>query len=409
MSESVIEIRNLKKEYLLGTIGGGSLRDNFAEMIRRRKGLDSDKFLALDGVNLTVFRGDTLGIVGANGAGKSTLLKLISRITAPTEGEIRIHGRIASMLEVGTGFHGELTGRENIYMNGAILGMKKAEIDRKLDDIIEFSECSQFIDTPVKRYSSGMYVKLAFSVAAHLDSEILIMDEVLAVGDMKFQKKCLEKMHGIAKEEGRTILYVSHNMNTISELCNRCIVLDHGKIILDGDTGDAVALYLDAIPEGLTSISYDGVVRYSWLSRDDVRLLYAELYGKTCNKYKKGELLHLKIRWKCKKDVEKLSFRMEIHNDSDHAVATSWILEFYTGKEGEISEAVFELDISSLTPGQYKTDYCFFNLGYFGDSIDFDCIHGLGFEIERDSEIDPVWKNEIWGNVKLPDMIPFIE
>ena len=175
-------------------------------------------------------RGDALGIIGHNGAGKSTLLKLLSRVTAPTAGSISYNGRITSMLEVGTGFHGELTGRENIYMNGAILGMTKKEIDAKMEQIIDFSEVRQFIDTPVKRYSSGMYVKLAFSVAAHLDSEIMIMDEVLAVGDMAFQKKCLDKMREAADKEGRTVLYVSHNMNTIRQLCDRCIVLEHGRI-----------------------------------------------------------------------------------------------------------------------------------------------------------------------------------
>ncbi|MBO7364377.1 MAG: ATP-binding cassette domain-containing protein, partial [Lachnospiraceae bacterium] len=174
-----------------------------------------------------------------------TLLKLISRITAPTEGQIGLNGRVASMLEVGTGFHGELTGRENIYMNGAILGMKKREIDAKMEDIIDFSECRQFIDTPVKRYSSGMYVKLAFAVASHLDSEILIMDEVLAVGDMAFQRKCLDKMNDVSQSQGRTILYVSHNMNTVRSLCSRCIVLDQGKLTYDGETEEAIQRYLD--------------------------------------------------------------------------------------------------------------------------------------------------------------------
>ena len=189
-----------------------------------------DTFLALDGVNLEVNRGERIGIIGANGAGKSTLLKVLCRITSPTDGRVRFRGRIASMLEVGTGFHAELTGRENIYLNGAILGMTKKEVASKIDSIIEFSECKKFIDTPVKRYSSGMFVKLAFAVAAHLDAEIMIMDEVLAVGDMHFQKKCIGKMRDLATEEDRTVLYVSHNMNTIRDLCDRCIVLDHGKI-----------------------------------------------------------------------------------------------------------------------------------------------------------------------------------
>ena len=246
--EPVIQITGLKKQYRLGQIGGGTLTADLQSWWARVRGkedpnlpigtdtrLFGQTFMALNGVDLTVYKGEALGIIGRNGAGKSTLLKLLSRITAPTEGEIKIKGRIASMLEVGTGFNGEMTGRENIYMNGSILGMTKAEVDAKLDQIIEFSECGEFIDTPVKRYSSGMFVKLAFAVAAHLDSEIMVMDEVLAVGDMKFQQKCLGKMSDVAGQEGRTVLYVSHNMSTIRQLCTRCVVLDKGRVIFDGD------------------------------------------------------------------------------------------------------------------------------------------------------------------------------
>ena len=205
----------MKKKYKLGQIGGGTLQADIQSWWAKKRGkidpnskigqqqrLVGSSFMALNGIDLTIYQGEALGIIGGNGAGKSTLLKILSQVTAPTEGKIELYGRIASMLEVGTGFNGEMTGRENIYMNGAILGMTKSEIDNKMEDIIEFSEVREFIDTPVKRYSSGMYVKLAFSVAAHLDSEIMIMDEVLAVGDMSFQKKCLEKMRSVAEEEG---------------------------------------------------------------------------------------------------------------------------------------------------------------------------------------------------------------
>jgi len=252
-----IQLSGVKKMYKLGQIGGGTLTADLQSWWARVRGkedpnskigtdqrLIGKSFMALNGIDLTVYQGEALGIIGGNGAGKSTMLKLLSRVTAPTEGEIDIYGRIASMLEVGTGFNGEMTGRENIYMNGAILGMAKAEIDAKMEDIIEFSEVREFIDTPVKRYSSGMYVKLAFSVAAHLDSEIMIMDEVLAVGDMAFQKKCLDKMRDAAKKQGRTVLYVSHNMNTIRRLCDRCVVLDKGRIAFQGDTEEAINIYL---------------------------------------------------------------------------------------------------------------------------------------------------------------------
>ena len=255
-----VVISGVSKKYRYGQIGAGTLQGDLKEWYQRKKdarnrneentGENSysigDTFYALENIDLTIKKGETLGIIGKNGAGKSTLLKLLSRITAPSEGNIKIYGRVASMLEVGTGFHGELTGRENIYLNGAILGMKRAEITEKIDDIITFSEVGDFIDTPVKRYSSGMYVKLGFAVAAHLDSEIMIMDEVLAVGDMAFQHKCLDRMKAAAKQEGKTVLYVSHNMNTIRRLCDRCIVLDNGRLVFDGDVDKATAIYLGA-------------------------------------------------------------------------------------------------------------------------------------------------------------------
>lgn len=256
--ELALKIEHVSKQYRLGQIGGGTLQGDLQSWWARVRGKEdpnskigskqyvkNERFWALDDVNIEVRKGEAVGIIGHNGAGKSTLLKLLSRVTAPTKGEILINGRIASMLEVGTGFHAEMTGRENIYMNGAILGMTKEEIDRKIDQIIDFSECRQFIDTPVKRYSSGMYVKLAFAVAAHLDSEIMVMDEVLAVGDMKFQQKALGRMGEAAGEEGRTVLYVSHNMATIRQLCTRCIVLDHGHVIFDGDVEGAIGIYSD--------------------------------------------------------------------------------------------------------------------------------------------------------------------
>ena len=259
MNELMIWIDHVSKQYRLGQIGGTTLREELQRFSARlhhredptrrigaREFKKGETFLALDDVSFDVRPGERVGIIGRNGAGKSTLLKLISRVTAPTSGTICLNGRVASMLEVGTGFHGELTGRENIYMNGAILGMTRREIDAKIEDIIDFSECRQFIDTPVKRYSSGMYVKLAFSVAAYLDSEIMIMDEVLAVGDMAFQKKCLDKMSDVSQAQGRTILYVSHNMNTIRQLCSRCVVLDRGKLIYDGEVEEAISFYMNA-------------------------------------------------------------------------------------------------------------------------------------------------------------------
>ena len=320
MEELMLKVENVSKQYRLGEIGGTTLRDELqrvgARMHKRedptRKIGEPDyeageTFLALDGVSFEVKKGERLGIIGHNGAGKSTLLKLISRITAPTEGEIGLNGRVASMLEVGTGFHKELTGRENIYMNGAILGMKKKEIDAKLEDIIEFSECRQFIDTPVKMYSSGMYVKLAFSVAAHLDSEIMIMDEVLAVGDMAFQKKCIDKMNEVSKEEGRTILYVSHNMNTIRQLCERVIVLDHGKLVFDGDTETGIDIYMNDFSEqqpynDFTDRTPDP--RLTW----DVFISSLEVSGGS-NVFTLGQKFRFTLNYSCKVNSDKLYFR----------------------------------------------------------------------------------------------------
>ena len=261
MSDIAIKIENVSKEYRLGAIGGTTLREEmhrFADKILHRTPTNAEygkKFIALQNINLEVKKGERLGIIGHNGAGKSTLLKLLARVTAPTTGTISYNGRISSMLEVGTGFHAELTGRENIYMNGAILGMTKREIDSKIDQIIDFAEIEQFIDTPVKRYSSGMYVKLAFAVAAHLDSDIMIMDEVLAVGDLKFQQKCIGKMDDLSKGMGRTIIFVSHNMAAISRLCNVGLVMSHGQSAFLGNVNDAINLY---ISEGNNQVQ-DGV------------------------------------------------------------------------------------------------------------------------------------------------------
>src|SRR6476660_3520748 len=235
---SAIKVENLSKAYQLGVIGTGTLGNDLKRWYARTRGKEdpflkigesndrtvkgeSDVVWSLKDINFEINQGDAVGIIGKNGAGKSTLLKLLSRVTSPTTGEIKVKGRIASLLEVGTGFHPELSGRENIYLNGAILGMRKKEITRKLDEIIDFSGVERYVDTPVKRYSSGMYVRLAFAVAAHLESEILIVDEVLAVGDAEFQKKCLGKMGDISKGEGRTILFVSHNLASVKNLCDR--------------------------------------------------------------------------------------------------------------------------------------------------------------------------------------------
>ena len=248
---SAITVENLGKRYVIShQLRQDTLRDSIMEGLRNMTaGLrgesrpDKEDFWALDDVSFSVEPGEVVGIIGRNGAGKSTLLKVLSRITEPTRGRISMKGRVASLLEVGTGFHPELSGRENIFLNGAILGMAKAEIVNKFDQIVDFAGVEQFLDTPVKRYSSGMYVRLAFAVAAHLDSEILIVDEVLAVGDHAFQKKCLGKMRDVAHQSGRTVLLVSHNLGQIAALANRCVVLENGRVKFTGDTQEAIPIY----------------------------------------------------------------------------------------------------------------------------------------------------------------------
>lgn len=242
---TVIKVENLSKVYKLGGASHNSLRDALASFIRKPlSGNKKETIHALKDINFEVKEGETLGIIGNNGAGKSTLLKILSRITKPTTGEIELHGRVGSLLEVGTGFHNELSGRENIFLNGAILGMKRSEIEAKFDEIVAFSEIEKFLDTPVKHYSSGMYMRLAFAVAAHLEPEILIVDEVLAVGDVAFQKKCLRKMREVG-EKGRTVLFVSHDMQSVARLCKRAIWLKNGEIKSVGETNDVIGTYLN--------------------------------------------------------------------------------------------------------------------------------------------------------------------
>ncbi len=269
MSNSIIEVEGLSKSYILQHEQQEkyvALRDvitnnvrNFFKGIVAKNAVSNNRaeeFWALQDVSFNIKQGDRVGVIGRNGAGKSTLLKILSRITEPTRGEVRIKGRVASLLEVGTGFHPELTGRENVFLNGAILGMSRAEIKSKFDEIVAFAEVEKFLDTPVKRYSSGMYVRLAFAVAAHLEPEILVVDEVLAVGDAQFQKKCLGKMEDVSKNEGRTVLFVSHSMPTITSLCNKGILLERGKTKYIGATSEAVMQYYSSGIASPTHIIY---------------------------------------------------------------------------------------------------------------------------------------------------------
>ena len=417
MRETMIEIDNITKTYRLGTIGGGTLKGDIQSFWARVRHKDdpnlrigekvykkNERFTALDGVSFDVKKGETIGLIGRNGAEKSTLLKLLSRVTAPTDGEIRIKGKISSMLEVGTGFHPELTGRENVYLNGAILGMSRKEVDERIEDIIEFSECRQFIDTPVKRYSSGMFVKLAFSVAAHLNSDIMLMDEVLAVGDMAFQKKCIEKMVSVAKDEGKTIIYVSHNMQTIRQLCSRCIVLDKGKVVFNGEVEDAINVYLknDEVTAKVFN-DFTDCHKYDFLT-DKVIMDSLEVLGKETCHFKDDEKIKFRLKFHANEDVENISFRMMVHNNDQMITATSVCYNFMSCKKGESYEPVFEMDVSTLSNGLYKVIPVLFEMDELGKVIDADGVYpGLLFEYEHTTPI--LWRTRLYGDTVLPDMV----
>ena len=370
MSETVIKVENLTKFYQLGLINHGTLAKDLQGWWAKLRGRDdpnsrislinsrnndqnTDFIYALKDVSFDVQQGEVLGIIGANGAGKSTLLKILSRVTSPTSGCIKIKGRIGSLLEVGTGFHPELTGRENIYLNGAILGMRRWEIDKKLDEIIDFSGVEKFIDTPVKRYSSGMYVKLAFSVAAHLDAEIMIMDEVLAVGDINFQQKCLQKMNDVAKTDGRTILYVSHNMGTIRKLCDRCIVLEKGNLIYDGEVEEGINIYARQInPSGKkTSFSFQGHKMYSDTKGEC--LIETITIEKFVVSY--SDILKFSINIFCKRDkIDNACLRIILRKLDDSIIGTTYSECFYL-KKGN-NKINLSMQTNHLVPGSYMID-----------------------------------------------------
>ncbi|MCI5177826.1 MAG: ATP-binding cassette domain-containing protein [Candidatus Electrothrix sp. AW3_4] len=344
MSSAVIKIENLWKEYRLGVIGHGTLTHDLQSWWAKMRGkedpnakitpmlagqekqIEGDRFWALRDINLEVKEGEILGIIGKNGAGKSTLLKILSRVTAPTKGSIKVKGRIASLLEVGTGFHPELTGRENIFMNGAILGMSKQEIKGKLDEIIDFSGVENFIDTPVKRYSSGMYVRLAFAVAAHLEPEILIIDEVLAVGDAEFQKKCLGKMKDVAGQ-GRTVLFVSHNMAAVRKLCSTGLVMKNGKNSFYGTSSDSTGYYLN-----IKSCNSEAQREWSGESApgdSSFKIISFKVFGENCqlrNNFRQDEHIYISFVVDISSEIKKFRINLEVETETSETafVASSY-------------------------------------------------------------------------------------
>ncbi len=387
---TAISVQNVAKKFTLGASRERykTLRDSLSGAIvapfRRMAGMFSSthserleqEIWALKDVSFDVNAGEVVGIIGRNGAGKSTLLKVLSRITEPTKGRIELHGRIASLLEVGTGFHPELSGRDNIFLNGAILGMKRTEIAQKFDEIVEFAEVEKFIDTAVKHYSSGMYMRLAFGVAAHLEPEILVIDEVLAVGDTAFQKKCLGKMEQVSKT-GRTVLFVSHNMQAIRALCSRCILLSQGTMKKDGPTSQIIALYNDEMRQAEinanTSVHNssfrrgDGSVRFEKIAIEDAS-------GNQRFNFDYGETVRFRLGYRVFSDVKKMDAYIALRGGVTNETLTDarYAISQSTLAAGTTGEVVIEFPNLALRPGEFPL---YFALGH--EASDFDIVDNL--------------------------------
>jgi len=350
---NVIDVDGISKRYSLGATGIKSI-------ITKSNSVDND-FWALKDISFSIREGEAIGIVGSNGAGKSTLLKILSRITAPTSGTARIRGRLGAILEVGTGFHPELSGRENIYLNGAILGLQRAEINARLDSIIDFASLEQFIDTPVKRYSSGMYVRLAFAVAAHLDPDILIVDEVLAVGDVGFQKKCLSRMDESMRKEGRTILFVSHNMQAIRHLCTRAVLLENGCLTLDGTVNTVLSKYSSAQK---TDFNLSKLAISNRKNRASGRVLTTNFQLESPKPispwtFSTGDRLQLRINYKTIQKIDSLSCSLTLTDMTSGVIVTN-LKESVTNSPllaGEVGSIYFEIQELTLRPGDFALSF----------------------------------------------------
>jgi len=351
MNKPIIEVKNLSKKYTLGERQPYySFRDTISGIFHKpflKEKLEKDEFWALKDVSFDINQGDVVGVIGRNGAGKSTLLKILSQITPPTEGEVKLRGRVASLLEVGTGFHFELTGRENIYLNGAILGMKRCEINSKFKEIVDFSEIEKFLDTPVKHYSSGMYMRLAFAVAAHLESEILMVDEVLAVGDVQFQKKCLGKMSDISKQ-GRTVLFVSHNMGAISELCSNTILLKDSGLAAFGKTKEVISKYLSESNGKLSKNEFTGTLKS--------KIIFSSI---TINEKKQNivisskENIIIEVEGECLEEIPSFKLTFSVYTNGIRLFSAHDSDNPQTIKKGKFNSSI-EIPKYILRPGEYS-------------------------------------------------------
>ncbi len=401
MRETILKVENLSKQYRLGTVSTGTISDDLKRWWFNLRGKEdpflkigdvndrstkgaSDYVWALKDINFEVQKGEVLGIIGNNGAGKSTLLKILSKITSPTTGSIKFNGRIASLLEVGTGFHPELTGKENIFLNGAILGMTKAEIELKYDEIVEFSGCERYIDTPVKRYSSGMTVRLAFAVAAFLEPDILIIDEVLAVGDAEFQKKAIGKMQDISKEEGRTVLFVSHNMAAVQQLCDKAIILQNGVLFEKGNVLDVVNTYISKSENH--DVSYSNRIGNKRVEFLDFKLCNEN--GDLKSEFFMGDDICIKLKIKFNDYLRHIDIGINIKNNFEELLTHVTNIDqglLIIGNKGETHDYFIKLKDVFFSPNMYNID-----LGLVSGNEYFDLIEGTlpfntieGVEIKR--------------------------
>jgi lipopolysaccharide transport system ATP-binding protein len=421
LKDIILKAENISKQYRLGQVGTGTLSHDLNRWWHEIRGKEnpylkigdtndrstkgeSDYVWALQDINFEVERGEVLGIIGKNGAGKSTLLKILSKVTAPTTGSIKYNGRIASLLEVGTGFNGEMSGRENIFLNGAILGMTKKEIASKLDEIIDFSGCERYIDTPVKRYSSGMYVRLAFAVAAFLEPDILIIDEVLAVGDAEFQKKAIGKMQDISRGQGRTVLFVSHNMEAVKQLCTRGVLLENGCVVLEGNINKVVNFYLKS-----------NAYRNSWVGEDgdgSIKLLKAEVYNENSTENLLNTCpIHIFFKFGIGEKFKDIVIGASINSVSGNPIVGLLYNDYNDLNEIEPGEyeVTFIIPPNSLATGDYEVE---FNLSipfikkYTSEksnlsfSVTTDTVYGNRFYLQNDSFLNSVIRPNWFNNIK---------
>ena len=413
---TAIEFNHVGKQYRLGLVSTGTISHDlnrwWQTAILRREDpylkigsvndrtakADSDYVWALRDIDFKVEQGDVVGIIGKNGAGKSTLLKLLSKVTGPTVGTIRARGRIASLLEVGTGFHQEMTGRENIFMNGAILGMTKAEIAAKLDEIVDFSGCERYLDTPVKRYSSGMMVRLGFAVAAHLDPEILVVDEVLAVGDAEFQKKAIGKMQDVSQGQGRTVLFVSHNMHSMLMLCKSGVLLEHGQIKSIGNIATIVDQYINEdTSKSSIEMYYKEKEKYPDITANYIRISSFKLLDEKSVAIHQGKRLNGRITIDSLLDVDDVRFRITILNMSGSAISMSTMREELLVIKGETTFD-FQLDTSMLASGTYSLSFAL----VINDKQVIDVVRkGFYFEIISNPQLtyNVDWQPQWFGNI----------